>query len=470
MTEADEARDRETSPARLAELALSTERNVAKFVAENPNTPVETLAMLATNADVWVRRRVASNPNTPAEVASLMANDEDKEVRQAILDYHGIGEGSAESKFSKARKCYGCGTSLGVNTTELLCEECTKPRPSPFPEDLNDRMAWPDSIDIDALLERVNELSLKTFRAILLEEVITGEDGYLLAVVRQSESSDVVERLRWLQEPLYVPDSWTYSHGTSFHEDFLDSMWTILAIVGQLPDDPKVTTPILRSIMDDPDIWVCPVAPAALLSVKPVDADAVNDILETFCDAWVQDAQGAWVFRGSARMEADAAGSIRGVPLIAIAAVHPLARLDLVRKTADICSTTSVDDAFAVEFWEYVSGCLARDRLNECWIPTVWWQDGFFANGLPEGTPTVGDEQIRALARIFVRGYQSWNLVNVWGSETTAASTATLLAARPELDDELLREFAVLPFAGVRSAVISNPSSSVDTKAIAALQ
>jgi Leucine rich repeat variant len=50
-----EAKDPNTPPKRLAQLAKDSEAKVRVVVAENPNTPPEVLMMLSQDAEVWVR-------------------------------------------------------------------------------------------------------------------------------------------------------------------------------------------------------------------------------------------------------------------------------------------------------------------------------------------------------------------------------------------------------------------------------
>jgi hypothetical protein len=53
------------------------------YVAQNPNTPVDTLTTMAKDSDGYVRMYVARNPNTPVDTLTTMAKDSDGYVRRA---------------------------------------------------------------------------------------------------------------------------------------------------------------------------------------------------------------------------------------------------------------------------------------------------------------------------------------------------------------------------------------------------
>ena len=73
------AKNPNTPPETLAE--LSKDEDVCMAVANNPNTPPETLAELAKD-EIWVSRMViAKNPNTPPETLAELAKDEELYVR-----------------------------------------------------------------------------------------------------------------------------------------------------------------------------------------------------------------------------------------------------------------------------------------------------------------------------------------------------------------------------------------------------
>jgi hypothetical protein len=59
------ARNPNTSPKILEQLATDKDTIVRRVVAQNPNTPPKSLELLATDKGPWVHGRVAYNPNTP---------------------------------------------------------------------------------------------------------------------------------------------------------------------------------------------------------------------------------------------------------------------------------------------------------------------------------------------------------------------------------------------------------------------
>ncbi len=79
MTPIQEAKNPETSPERLAQLALLEEK-IAREVAKNISTPPEALKLLGSSRDDTTRKYVAGNPNTPLEVFSKLAMQFPKEV------------------------------------------------------------------------------------------------------------------------------------------------------------------------------------------------------------------------------------------------------------------------------------------------------------------------------------------------------------------------------------------------------
>jgi hypothetical protein len=79
MTPLAEAKNPDTSPERLTQLALLEEK-IAREVAKNVNTPPETLKILGSSKDDTTRKYVAGNPNTPLEVFGKLAMQFPKEV------------------------------------------------------------------------------------------------------------------------------------------------------------------------------------------------------------------------------------------------------------------------------------------------------------------------------------------------------------------------------------------------------
>lgn len=70
-----------TDPKTLTTLATDTRRSVRRYVADNPNTPVDVLTVLATDETDYVRGAVAENPNAPTDILTVLATDTDSYVR-----------------------------------------------------------------------------------------------------------------------------------------------------------------------------------------------------------------------------------------------------------------------------------------------------------------------------------------------------------------------------------------------------
>lgn len=338
-----------------------------------------------------------------------------------------------------------------------------------LPDDLDAWEDWPEPLDIDALISRIGELSLGTFREVIQEEVLDLAVGaFIVATSRAEMEREPLQKLRWLQEPLLSPDYWPETVGEGWHVEFLELMWDCISVVTSLPEDPQRNAALLDELLADPDIWTCPVAPSALLAIQPLTATSANHVLSTFRSAWAQEPDGSWHFRGSRAIESDELGMRHAVPLVAIACLNPHANPDLILEVVDICTATRGDGQLALFFWEYVAGCLGTADTSIAWIPHPWWEQGFFGNGLPPGAPPVGIEQLNTLAMAFVGRHEQWNLVSVYGEHRTA-DLAEALAQRNELNDDILRRFAALQFPQVKEVVRSHPNSSDETKALAAL-
>lgn len=337
-----------------------------------------------------------------------------------------------------------------------------------LPADLNSWEDWPESLDINAFAERVGELSLDTFREVLGEVIELGDDAVVIATSRARIETDPLQKLRWLQEPLVNVDYWPEPVGSAWDVEFLHMMWECISIVKALPHDPERNSALLRELLADPDIWICPVAPTALLAIQPLSSAAVDHVLVTFLSAYAQDADGSWSFIGTTAIDSDELGMWRAVPLVAMACLHPEASPELVSKTADVCMAPLEDPELALFFWTYVSACLVDVEDFGLWIPQPWWDQGFFGNGLAPGTALVGSEQLRILARAFVDAQHTWPLANYYGEDMTE-QLAAALAQREELSDEILRDFAAVPYTAVKEAVLAHAHSSDETKALAAL-
>lgn len=338
-----------------------------------------------------------------------------------------------------------------------------------LPDDLDAWEDWPEPLDIDALISRIGELSLGTFREVIQEEVLDLLlDASIVATTRAVIEQEPLQKLRWLQEPLLSPDYWPDPVGEGWHVEFLELMWDCISVVKSLPEDPQRNSALLSDLLADPDIWTCPVAPSALLAIQPLSPSSADRVLTTFSSAWAREPDGSWQFRGSPAIESDEWGMRRAVPLVAIACLNPHANPDLILEVVDICTMTHGDDRLALFLWEYVCACLVEVEALNSWIPDPWWDQGFFGNGLPSDAPPVGVKQLLTLAAVFARRHEQWNLVSVHG-EQMGGDLAQALAQRQELDDGVLRQFAALQFPQVRDVVRSHPNSSDETKALAAL-
>jgi hypothetical protein len=80
------AKDPNTPPEILAQLAQHENKNVRAHVAVNPSTPPEALAQLAQDESGHVRYDVARNPSTPAEVLTKLAQDEGELTVDAVAE------------------------------------------------------------------------------------------------------------------------------------------------------------------------------------------------------------------------------------------------------------------------------------------------------------------------------------------------------------------------------------------------
>ena len=86
------ARDHQTSPLVLSELAADSSVGVRRLVAENPNSPQLALLKLAADGRDSVRLAVTRNPNVNAAVLSSvlsdLAGDDNTTVREAVARNH----------------------------------------------------------------------------------------------------------------------------------------------------------------------------------------------------------------------------------------------------------------------------------------------------------------------------------------------------------------------------------------------
>lgn len=68
MTDLEKARDKNTPPEELLELACVKDPQIRYAVAENPNATETTLARLFLDEDLWTHVKIAGNPRTPPEL------------------------------------------------------------------------------------------------------------------------------------------------------------------------------------------------------------------------------------------------------------------------------------------------------------------------------------------------------------------------------------------------------------------
>lgn len=349
-----------------------------------------------------------------------------------------------------------------------------------WPDDINEWDAWPEQTGldwIDEFLARIEGFTVEAFKGVLLEEILPSDDATIIAERAAELCPDVVGKLRWLQEPLYNTNLWPEYGGDGWHEDYLNLMWKISELTRTELRNSESASAALNELMQDADIWHCAAAPAAILAQCPVNSDSVNAILRTFITYWPKYAAGMDRVPGRG-IDCDESAIASAAPLLAIACLHPAAEVELAQRVAGICSAApDKGGRLANEFWEYVTGCLVqnRDAYNEdfssvWWCPVVWWRDGFFQNGLPQDLAfPVGAKQLQALVSLFLEGFESWDLENVYGDDNVRETATAAFAARPELTNDQLAVLAVQPWSSTRRAVVANPSATEETRALAAI-
>lgn len=79
------AKNPETDPQALSDLALDDDMWVRCNVASNPNTAPDMLDAMSYDASWQVRERVASNPNTPVEALEHLIDDENRSVQEMVI-------------------------------------------------------------------------------------------------------------------------------------------------------------------------------------------------------------------------------------------------------------------------------------------------------------------------------------------------------------------------------------------------
>ena len=88
-----DARNPQTSPNELAQLAQDQSDLVRQAVAKHPRVPVRVLTRLARDQDFWLRLAVAENPQTPVEGVNRLAQE--ASLRSVILE--GLSKRSVEA-------------------------------------------------------------------------------------------------------------------------------------------------------------------------------------------------------------------------------------------------------------------------------------------------------------------------------------------------------------------------------------
>ena len=341
---------------------------------------------------------------------------------------------------------------------------------SGWPADINDWEDWPESVDLNYLCSRIDHLTLRTFKNVLLEEILDGDEAFIVATTAAERQINSIARLKWLQEPLYNPNVWPEWNGDGFWVEYLTLMWSVTEEASRLRH-PEQAASTLMALMEDPDVWQFPLGPAAIVAQCPIPAVNVNSILQTFVSGWRSEPSGGYEFRGHPLIEADASSIRLCAPLLAICCLHPEADPMLVKRVAATCSEASGESAAICDhFWQYVACCMLRRQEGRGdWCPYVTWRDGFFGNGLPDGLPQVGANQLAVLAGLFLNGYRKWDFEADRGFSETREGVATAMASRPELADELLQGLAASSVPRVAQAVLANPAASDHTRALAAL-
>ena len=366
-----------------------------------------------------------------------------------------------------ARVCSAARGS-GKRGQEVTIGEGAESTPHGLPLDMNDLDAWselldldPGGIDEDELTRRAAEMSHGTFKTLLQEEYIAGDDYPFWASTLADGATSALDRLRRLQEPLYNVNLWPGWESADRNAEFLDLMWTIDAIVANLPPEPELLSETLRGLLEDPDIWLLPLAPTALIAMHELLPTDLDLVLETFVDAW-DTSEDTPVYRGSIRIEAPNKVIDEVAPLLAVAVLHPAARAELCDLVLRIM-TESSEENLKLAFWAYISACLTDDRRTGYWDPVAIWHEGFFTNGLPKDRPLSDSEhQLRCLNH-FWGNEEILDLADPWGNHDLAPLMLTLLAKHSETPPATLSILARLcPRPEVVLAAISNPRTPED--------
>ena len=103
MSTLDEARDPETTPERLVDLARDGEWEVRAAVAGNTSAPQELLTELSRDGEWYVRRAVAKNRSAPTSTLTFLTGDEDEDVVKA----------AQETLATRSRSTFAWGMTVG---------------------------------------------------------------------------------------------------------------------------------------------------------------------------------------------------------------------------------------------------------------------------------------------------------------------------------------------------------------------
>ncbi|MGK7944665.1 MAG: HEAT repeat domain-containing protein [Microcystaceae cyanobacterium] len=119
-----EAQNEETSPERLAELALMNDA-LAYFVAQNINTSPETLTQLGTSNNEEIIRAIARNPNTPTNIViELGSKFPDELAENPILDLWLLEDIHPLLSSNKFSHLFAVKTKTPVSVLKILATHC----------------------------------------------------------------------------------------------------------------------------------------------------------------------------------------------------------------------------------------------------------------------------------------------------------------------------------------------------------
>jgi len=246
-------------------------------------------------------------------------------------------------------------------------------------------------------------------------------------------------------------------------------MWTISSLVEDANLTQDQADDLISQLIDVPDLLTLALSPISIIVFKEVSAEPINLILNRFISTWKRTEGDELEYSPTPEFHVPYNYIDQVAPLLAVCCVNPHANLDLVNQVATICSETTKESNLPISFWGYIGAYISDDRSDYFGTTCEIWRDGFFDNGLPQDLPSISQEQITALALMFVENCETWFHDYDYNDIETKNNVGALLALRPELSDEILAKFALMPFPEVARAVIANPSSSDSTKETAQL-